>query len=145
MALTEKTAYLKGLADGMKLNAEKDNTDKMLLAIIDTLGEIAKTVDDMDCDLDEFTDQLDAVDEDLADLEGYVYDYDDDCCGCEDDCCDCDDDCLEVTCPSCGEEFSIDFDIYEEGHVSCPNCGEELEFDFDDDDSDKPEGADIED
>lgn len=133
MALSNKVDYLKGLADGLKLSEDKDN-DKIILAIIDALGEIAETVDDIDLDLDEIADQVDAVDEDLAELESFVYEGpgpDDHHHFCEDDCCGCDDDeCLEVVCPNCGEEFMIDFETYEEGHVLCPECGADLEFDY---------------
>ena len=84
MAVTEKVAYLKGLADGMKLDADKD-ANKLLLAVIDTLDEMAELLDAVDSDLAEVEEQIDDVDADLADLEDYVYD--DDCC-CDDDCCD---------------------------------------------------------
>lgn len=131
MALSNKVDYLRGLADGLKLKEDKDD-DKILLAIIDALGEIAETVDDIDLDLDEIADQVDAVDEDLAELESFVYEgpANDDFHCCDDDCCGCDDECLEVVCPNCGEDFMIDFDTYEEGHVLCPECGADLEFDY---------------
>ncbi len=40
MSMTEKVAYLKGLADGIGLD-EKDSKDKLLKAMIDALDEIA--------------------------------------------------------------------------------------------------------
>lgn len=130
MSMSEKAAYLKGLADGIKLDEGKD-TDRLLKAIIDTIGELSAVVDDIDEDLDVFAEQLDAVDEDLADLESFIYD--DDCC--DDGCCDCcdDDDYFfeDVECPNCGEVISIDEDILDEGSIECPNCHELLEFDFD--------------
>ena len=149
MSMTEKVAYLKGLADGMELGNSKD--DKLLKAIIDTLEEMADTVDAIDEDLDVFSEQLDAVDEDLGELENFVYD--DDCCcddydDCDDDCCCCgcddDDELYDVQCPSCGEIITVDGDIIDEGSVDCPNCGEKLEFDiyFEDDDEDADEGDD---
>ena len=121
MSMTEKVAYLKGLADGIGLD-EKDSKDKLLKAMIDALDEIAGTVDCIDEDLDEFAEQLDAVDEDLAEVESYVYD--DDC-----DCDDCEEEYYDVECPSCGEVICIDGDILDEGSIECPNCGELLEFD----------------
>lgn len=127
MSMSEKAAYLRGLADGIKLDESKD-TDKLLKAIIDTVSELAAVVDDIDDDLDEFCEQLDAVDEDLADLEECVYDD----CGC--DCCDDYDDeeeFYDVECPSCGEVITIDDEILDEGSLECPNCGELLEFDVD--------------
>lgn len=131
MSMTEKVAYLKGLADGIGLD-EKDNNGKLLKAIIDTLDEIAGTVDDIDEDLDVFAEQLDAVDEDLAEVESYVYGDDD--CDCDCDCCDDDfgdeEEYYDVECPGCGEVICIDEDILEEGSIECPNCGELLEFDI---------------
>lgn len=118
MSMTEKVAYLKGLADGMGLGDGKN--EKLLKAIIDTLEEMAYTVDDINADLDEIAQQVDAVDEDLADLEEYVYDdeYDEDY----------DEEFYDVQCPSCGEVICIDEEILEEGDITCPNCGELLEF-----------------
>ncbi|MCQ2480594.1 MAG: hypothetical protein MJ121_00590 [Clostridia bacterium] len=130
MSMTEKVAYLKGLADGMELGEGKN--EKLLKAIIDTLGEMAETVDDIDGDLDAFCEQLDAVDEDLAELEEVFYDDDID----YDDDYDFDDDfeyedgLYDVECPSCGEVITVDEEILEEGGIECPACGENLEFDF---------------
>ncbi len=131
MTVTEKAAYLKGLAEGLKLDAEKPET-KLFNAIIDLLDDLSLTVADLDDEVAVLNEQIDAVDEDLEDLEEFVYDEYDDC-----DCDCCDDDYFEVKCPSCGEEICIDDDILEEGSINCPNCNELLEFDFDDCDCDK--------
>ena len=130
MSLSEKAAYLKGLADGMKLDESKD-TDKLLKAVIDAIEEIAYTVDDIDADLDEFVEQLDAVDEDLSDVEELLFG--DDKCGCCGEDFDDEDmeDYYEITCPTCGEVIGIDEEILEDGSIQCPNCGENLEFDID--------------
>lgn len=143
MGITEKAAYLKGLADGLKLDPDKD-ANKLLLAVVDTIGEMAELVDEIDMDLSDFTDQLDAVDESLADLEEYCYDEcccdDDECCCDDDDCC-CGEELYDVVCPTCGEKITVDEGILEDGGCECPNCGESLEFDFDleDDDEDADE------
>ena len=68
MAISEKVAYLKGLADGMKLDADKD-TNKLILAMIDTLDEMAALVDEIDEDLADAEEHIDEVDECLADVE----------------------------------------------------------------------------
>lgn len=127
MTVTEKVAYLKGLAEGLALDENKPET-KVINAMIDILDDLALSVSDLEDGLDIFSEQLDAVDEDLDELEGFVYDddYDDDCC-C-DDCCDEDEEYYDVECPSCGEVITIDYDILEEGSIECPNCGELLEF-----------------
>lgn len=139
MSLSEKAAYLKGLADGIKLDESKD-TEKLLKAVIDAIGEISETVDLIDEDLDEISMQVDAVDEDLADLEDYIYDDECDCCGGHDDYDD--EEYYDVKCPECGEIISVDEGILEEGGIDCPNCGAALEFDCECDDCDDGDGED---
>ena len=137
MGINEKAAYLKGLADGLKLDADKD-ANKLLLAVVDAFGEMAELVDEIDMDLSDFSDQLDAVDEDLSYLEDVVYEEWEDGC-CDDDCCCGGEELYEVVCPSCGETITVDDGILEDGGCECPACGESLEFDFDFDDADEGE------
>ena len=125
MTVTEKVAYIKGLVDGLDLDAKKDEV-KVIKAIIELLDDMAMSVSDLEEGLDVVSDQVDEIDEDLSDLEGYVYEDDDDCC-CGDD------DCYEIECPNCGETICVDDGILEGGSIDCPNCGTLLEFDFDDD------------
>lgn len=141
--LTEKVSYIKGLADGLKLGDSAEST--ILKAVIDLLDDIALSVSDLEDELDVVEEQLDAVDEDLDELENFVYDELD--CDCDCDCCDDDydyDDCdccdcceFEIQCPECGEVFSIDEDILDEGKVNCPKCNNLLEFDFEEDEDDE--------
>ena len=94
MTLTEKVAYLKGLAEGLDL--DKDTKEaKIFEAMFDILEDMALTVTDIDEDLSAVEDLVDAIDEDLDELEEYIFedDFDDDCdcdCCCDDDDCDCD-------------------------------------------------------
>ena len=129
MTVTEKVAYLKGLAEGLALDESKPEA-KLIKAMIDVLDDIALSVSDLEDGLDLISEQLDAVDEDLDELEGFVYeDLDDYSC---DDCCDDEDEeYYDVECPSCGEVICVDGDILEEGSINCPNCNELLEFEFD--------------
>ena len=60
MEITEKVAYLKGLAEGMELDTEKKE-GKLLAAIIDVLDDIALELADMKNDQEELYDGLDAV------------------------------------------------------------------------------------
>ena len=46
MTINEKSAYLKGLMDGLKLSTETDE-GKMIAAIVDLLGDITKKVTDL--------------------------------------------------------------------------------------------------
>ena len=126
MTVTEKVAYLKGLAEGMKMD-DSTNEGKLLLAIIDTLDDIALTVSDMEDSMTELAAQVDEIDDDLGAVEEDLY--------CDDDDCDCDDDdeaLYEVGCPKCGDIICLDEDMLDEGEIDCPNCGEKLEFDFED-------------
>ena len=85
MTITEKVAYLKGLAEGLALDEAKPEA-KIIKAMLDVLDDIALTVSDLEDGMDLISEQLDAVDEDLDELEGFVYEDFDDC-----DCDDCDD------------------------------------------------------
>ena len=92
------------------------------------LDDLAMSVEDLEDYTAELTEQVDAVDEDLDSLENDFYG--------ECDCCDDDEDeeYYDITCPSCGDEFSVDEDTLLEGGIECPNCGEHLEFDVECDD-----------
>lgn len=122
MTITEKAAYLRGLAEGLKLDAEKPET-KLINAIIDLLDDLTLTVSDLEDNLEILNEQVDAVDEDLDELESFVYeDYDEDY--------DEDEDYFEVDCPNCGETVCVDEGILEDGSINCPSCNEVLEFDI---------------
>ena len=134
MSLTEKVAYLKGLAEGLDL--DKDTKEaKLFEAMFDILEDMALTISDIDEDLSACEDLVDAIDEDLDELEEYIFEdedfYDDD-----DDCCCCDEELYEVECPLCGEEILLDDEMLDEEIIECPGCGERLELDIDFDDCD---------
>lgn len=136
MTVTEKVAYIRGLAEGLELDESKKEV-KVLNAIIDVLEDISASVADVEDVVSDMEGQLDEVDEDLGTLERAVYDYDEDdedghtcTCGCEDDG---DEAYYEVTCPNCHETICLSEDIFEDGQMECPNCGELLEFTLDED------------
>ena len=140
MTISEKVAYLKGLAEGMSLNTEKGE-GKLLAAIIDVLEDVALELEDVWDAQTELADGLDAVSDDLEDVEDVVfeeYDEDDE----DDDDFDEDEDCYATTCPTCEETIYFDESILEDGEVICPNCGEKLEFDLnsleEDEDDEEP-------
>ena len=84
MNLTEKIAYIKGLAEGLALDESKPEV-KVINAIVDLLDDMAYSVSDMEELYDELSAQVDEIDLDLADVESDVYD---DCdCDCDCDCC----------------------------------------------------------
>ena len=141
MEITEKVAYLKGLAEGMELNAEKKE-GKLLLAIIDVLEDIALELSDIEDAQEELGEGLDAVSDDLEDVEDLLYGEDDE--DDEDEEYELDDlgedeDCYATTCPTCEESIYFDESVLEDGEVICPNCGEKLEFDLESLDEDDGE------
>jgi hypothetical protein len=101
MALKEKAAYLKGLADG--LDFDKTTAEgKLLAAILELLGEMTDAIDEIDEDLEYLADYTEELDKDLGELEAAVYEDECDC-----DCCDCDDcdyDCDDCECLACCSE-----------------------------------------
>ncbi len=134
MEITEKVAYLKGLAEGMDLDTGKKE-GKLLSAIIDVLEDIALEMKDIEDAQEELGDGLDAVSDDLEDVEDLLYgdgDGDEDDGEYELDDLGEDEDCYATTCPTCEETIYFDESILADGQVICPNCGEKLEFDLGD-------------
>ena len=148
MTINEKSAYLKGLMDGLKLGQESDE-GKMIAAIVDLLGDITKKVTDIEATTIAISDELDEIEEDLDAIEDYILDEDEDE-DFDDEGFDWDDDdedeeyddegfdfgdedstIYEVEC-ACGNIINFDEQTLEAGSIICDNCGETLEFTFDD-------------
>ena len=111
MEISEKVAYLKGLAEGLNLDTDSKE-GKLIAAIIDVLDDMAEKFAEIDDELCDVEDGLDAVSDDLSDVEETLYfALDDD----EDE-----------------EEVYFDESVLEDGEVVCPNCGAKLEFDLSD-------------
>ena len=149
MTISEKSAYLKGLMDGLKLNTESDE-GKMISAIVDLLGDLTRKVSDIEDTTIAISDELDEIEEDLDAIEDFIMDVEDD----EDDEYEDDDDfewedddedyeegfdfgdedsiIYEVTC-ACGNVINFDEETLEQGSIVCPDCGETLEFTTEDD------------
>ena len=147
MTISEKSAYLKGLMDGLSLNTESDE-GKMIAAIVDLLGDMAKRMTDIEETTIAISDELDEIEEDLDAIEDFILDEEDDFEDYEEDEEDeWDDDedfeegfdfgdeettIYEVEC-ACGEIIDFDEEVLEKGSMICPNCGEPLEFSTEDD------------
>ena len=135
MTISEKSAYLKGLMEGMNLNTES-NEGKMIAAIVDLLGDMAKRVTDIEETTIAISDELDEIEEDLDAIEDFIMGEDDDDDEDYDDEDEWDDDeettIYEAECPSCGEVVDFDEETLEKGSIVCPNCGETLEFSLED-------------
>ena len=128
MGISEKVAYLKGLAEGLKLD-DTTKEGKLLLAIVDVLDEMAEEFADIEDEIVDLEDGLDAVSDDLNDVEEFLYETSDDE---DEEDEDDDDEYFVTTCPECEEEVIFDESVLEDGEVVCPNCGAKLEFDLSD-------------
>lgn len=142
MTISEKSAYLKGLMDGLNMNTES-NEGKMIAAIVDLLGDMTKKLTAVEDTTIAISDELDEIEEDLDAIEDFIMDEDEDDYDDDDvyDFSDEDEDyddegfdwgdedstIYEVEC-ACGNIIDFDEETLEQGSIVCPNCGETLEF-----------------
>lgn len=137
--LTDKAAYLLGLAEGMKLSEEVPE-QKLMLKMLEVLRDFSEYCEKLRRDYDDLAEYVSNIDEDLEEVEAVLFDEEDD------DDHDHGDDMLEgemeYECPHCGYETKFDladFD-FEEDYL-CPQCGKsffpEGEEDMDDDEDDE--------
>lgn len=118
--LTDKVAYLQGLAEGMKL-APDTPEHKLLLKMLDVLkdfgAELETLRDEQEAlreEQEELSDYVDSIEEDLGDIEELLYDEEDD-----------DDD--HYGCNHCqGEEEPLEGEM----EYECPHCGYQTKFDL---------------
>ena len=155
MTILEKTAYIKGLCEGLELDKKDSAEAKVIKALLDLCQDMAEEIDALGSDVEDLIDYCEELDEDLGDVEEVLledeeeYDededewddeWDDECDGeCDecDFCGDCefcdDEDYFEIVCPSCGETVCFD-DSVNADELVCPACGSELGCIVDDDD-----------
>ena len=144
MTISEKSAYLKGLMDGLNLDTATAE-GKMIESIVDLLGDITKKLTDVENTTIAISDELDEIEEDLDAIEDFIMDEDDEYYDDDDDYDDEDDfedegfeygdeetTIYEVEC-ACGNIIDFDEETLEQGSIICDNCGETLEFSIEDD------------
>ena len=123
--LSDRVSYLKGLAEGLKLDTET-NEGKLIEKILDLLADITKEMEDMHEAHEDLSAYVEAIDNDLGDLEDQVLgdeDFDDD----KDEENGEDDGVVEYTCPHCGEEMTFEVDSFDfDEDYLCPNCHKPL-------------------
>lgn len=127
MTVTERVAYLKGLFEGLEIDADKKE-GKVLKGVLEVLEDLALTVSDLEEENASLSDELEELYEELESIEEDIYEEDD-----EDDSetdFNPDEDLYQVVCPTCEEEIFVDEGTLAEGSIKCPACGEELEFDL---------------
>lgn len=134
MTISEKVAYLKGLAEGLDLDTEKSKEGKLISVMIGILEEVGLSLEDMEENALNLGEEIDALSDDLADVESIVYDED------EDDEDEDEEDGFEVECPNCDEPLFIGDDELAEGVVVCPNCDTRFSLDLSDDTVEADEG-----
>ena len=126
MTISEKSAYLKGLADGLKLDRETAE-GRLIGELIDLVSEIATTVETLeeyvfsdDCDLD-CCDDDDDGDWEYGEYDDEDEDEDEGCDGVCEGCSGCED----------GGESEDVFDVDAEGMrcLICENCGDTICYD----------------
>lgn len=113
--LTDRTSYLRGLAEGMGLTKEQ-NESKLMLEMLAVMDEMAQKIAEFENDLDELGEYVESIDNDLSDMEEVLFDDEDEY----------DDDEYDSDMSFDGEELSF----------SCPHCGtpvqikaEDIDFD----------------
>ena len=123
--LTDRISYLRGLAEGMKLNPDKDS-HKLIMGILDVLGEVGDAFEALAESHGELSDYVESIDEDLADLEADLYDDEDEDVA-EDEEGEPFESTIEYECPHCGEMIEIDPDDVDfDEETVCPKCGKDL-------------------
>ena len=151
MTISEKSAYIKGLMDGLNLDTEKAE-GKLIAALVELMGDVTKKLTDVEDTTIAISDELDEIEEDLDAIEDYILDEEDeDYYDDEDDFDDYDEEdyedegfdfgdeettIYEVKC-ACGNVIAFDEETLEQGSIVCDECGETLEFTFEDEDEEE--------
>ncbi len=120
--ISNRAAYLKGLADGLKLNTESAE-GQLIDGILNLLGDVAEELEMLDSEQAFLADKIDEVEEVIDMVADEVYAYDDE-----------DDEFYTLVCENCGAEIDVtgdDLDDIADGVFACPECGETIELDFD--------------
>ncbi len=121
--LTNKAAYLKGLADGMKLDEKSDN-GKLMAEIIKLLSDITEEIEMLDDEQGFVADKLDDIDESIDILCEEVFD--DEICEYDDE----DEDDYVIKCEKCGSDVFLSYEDFDCDDLVCPFCGEPIEIEF---------------
>ena len=133
MTISEKVAYLKGLAEGLNIDTDKSKEGKLINVMIGILEEIGLALEDLEENSLALGEEIDVLSDDLADVEAVVFDEDEDEDYEDEDEEEFDDDWFEVECPNCDEVLVVDEEALAEGHIKCPNCDTEYSLDLTDD------------
>ncbi|TCW41189.1 CD1247 N-terminal domain-containing protein [Laceyella sacchari] len=108
-------SFIQGLLEG-DVNHQHHVEYRGLSRLVDVVDLLVESVEQLERRLSELEEYVETIDEDLNELELLCYDDDE-----EDDEWDHE---IEVTCPECGEDVTIDEDDLEDENVEllCPKC-----------------------
>lgn len=124
MELNAKAAYIKGLADGLKLDESKDEV-KIINRLLDLVTDMASAITEVEDNYGELSDLIYDLNDEVESIKDDFYDGDPDF-----DFFDEDNPDYQITCDECGAEITVDEDTLLEGEIICPNCGGTVQFDF---------------
>ena len=143
MNLTEKSAYIKGLAEGLEYD-KTTKEGKIIAALLDLVNDMALEIADLQKDIEEIDEDLNYLDEYVEELDDDLQDVEDylDAELDEDDLLDDewddeededyeDGEYFEIDCPSCGETVCFDEELDPE-ELICPACGEKFDCSIED-------------
>ncbi len=147
MDLKAQVSYLKGLAEGLKID-EQEKEGKILTKIIDLLDNLVDELRELQEDHDELCEYTEAIDDDLTELEEDFFDQVDE----ENDEDDIEkkdgnhdyDEGFTIECPNCREMVVVGADLLNDDsplEVTCPACGEIVlidDEDWEEDELEKP-------
>ncbi|MCI2046612.1 MAG: zinc-ribbon domain-containing protein [Faecalibacterium sp.] len=131
MNLSEKAAYLKGLADGLGL---KDDTSeqKILRGAVDLLAAISEKLEDLDGEVGNICGELDTIEDDLYETDDEGGDEEDDEPEEQEGKAQ-----YELTCPKCGAVTVVDEDTLMSQEIVCSKCGAPFDIEFGENDEDE--------
>lgn len=115
--LTDRTAYLRGLAEGLSLDKSKSE-NRLITEMLAVMDEMAQKIVELEGDVDELDEYVESMDSDLGDIEDALFGEDDD----EDDDDDDEDDEEDE------DEDDEEFDENEELSFDCPHCGKTMQI-----------------
>ena len=143
MTITEKTAYLKGLLEGMEIDLSTKE-GKLFAAIIEALDDIALSVADLDDEVGAINDEMDMMEESLDAIDEALDDLEDALDAIDEDLDDMDDELEEIfeILELEDEDDEYDDEEYDEDEdeelededlyqLICPTCEEEIIIDED--------------
>lgn len=144
--LAERVSYLRGLVEGINLD-KNTNESRIFDEIIELLDDMAASIEGLEQDQQDISDELEETQIDIDDLYETVYGDEGDYFEGDDDCAFDDEDeeyCEELACPNCNAVLPVDTELLDSDEIviKCPECGEEVTIELVDDEADDEEDCD---